>query len=73
MPAVPVLLSPSMPVAEMVASPEMVWVTHWVPEPIRRLPAVAVVEPKVTPLILATVAAAEPGPEAVTSPVRAVI
>src|SRR5579884_935025 len=39
----------------MVTSPLTAWLTHWLPEPISRLPAVAVVVPKGTPLILATV------------------
>lgn len=38
-----------------VASPERAFVTQSVPEPIKMLPAVAVVEPRETPLILATV------------------
>jgi hypothetical protein len=38
-----------------VASPERAWVTQSVPEPTKMFPAVAVVEPRATPLILATV------------------
>ena len=51
----PVLFKVTTPELLTVASPERAWVTHWEPEPISRLPAVAVVEPKPTPLILATV------------------
>jgi hypothetical protein len=61
------------PAAEIVPSLDIACVTHAVPEPIKRFPEVAVVEPKVAPLIAATVAATEPVPEAVTSPVKAVM
>ena len=51
----PVLATAIAPVLPIVASPLMAFVTHCVPEPMSRLPAVAAVEPRATPLIWATV------------------
>lgn len=51
-------------------SPEAGTDTHCEPDPTRRFPAVAVVEPSATPLILTTVVASDPA-VLVTSPVSA--
>ena len=52
----PVLPSVRVPLLARVASPPNAVETHCIPLPIRKLPAVGVVEPKLAPLILATVA-----------------
>ncbi len=62
------------PVLEMVMSPDTAWLDQLVPLAIKMFLSVAVVVPRVAPLILAVVAVKTPvDPEAVTSPVMEMV